>query len=75
MAFRGHIAPVGVNFFGTGQIHEYQIIRNATLTAPSWGAANATYSAAEFDVAASAISGGVVLDRGYVAAGGAGAGC
>ena len=73
VTFRGHIVPLLAQISVTAQIHEYQLVRNAALTGASFGAADATYSAAQFDVSSSAMSGGVSLDRGYVIAGGSGA--
>lgn len=67
-AFRGHLVPQGVGLLVASQIHEYRLIKNATLGGASWTAADSVYSAAQYDVTASSISGGVVLDCGYLAA-------
>lgn len=64
---RGHIEPIEMSVTVGSQTHEYQIIRNATLTNPSWVAVGAT-SLADYDISATGISGGTVLDRGYVVA-------
>lgn len=68
--FRGHIIPKVFGALVASNIHEYQIIKNAALTSASFTAANSTYSAAEYDVSASAISGGIVMDGGYIPAAG-----
>jgi len=72
--FRGHILPVSSECIVGTNTHEYQIIHNATLGGgTSWAAVDSTYSAAEVDIASTTISGGIVVDRGYITAGGLGA--
>lgn len=48
----------------------WELVLNATLGGtPSWTPANAAYSIAEYDVAGTTVSGGIVLDSGYVTSG------
>ncbi len=70
---RGHVQPIFYNILATAQIHEYQIVLNGTLTGPSW-TANGAVSIADYDITASAISGGTILDAGYIPAAGTGRG-
>lgn len=65
---RGHIRPTDISILGATQAHEYQFILNGTLTGASWAAHN-TASIADYDVTASAISGGTVIAGGYIASG------
>ena len=67
VANRGQIKVRDFNLF-CAQPVLYEIVLNGSLTSPSWAAVNATYSLAEKDVAASAISGGTVIDSGYIPA-------
>ena len=68
VGFRGHVIPKATSISVASAIHEWQIIKNATtLTSASFGAINSTYSAVEYDVSASAVSGGIVIDSGYIA--------
>lgn len=66
--FRGHIVPSSATATVASQVHEYQIVKNGSLSNASWSAVDSTYSAAQFDVAADGITGGIVLDSGYIAA-------
>ena len=69
---RGWILPVDSEIFTTGtQTHYYQVIWNATLTGPSWTSVNAN-AMTQIDVTASAVSlgTGIVLEEGWIAAGG-----
>lgn len=50
----------------------WEIVYGGTLAGASFAAVNATHSAVEKDVAATAISGGIIIAHGYVSAGGAG---
>lgn len=47
----------------------YRLLYRPTLTGPSWTAVNATYSGMEYDVTASAVTGGIVVGGGYLSAG------
>lgn len=64
---RAQIFPKEVSVAAVSQIHEYQIVLNGSLTGASWQN-NGTLSIADYDISASAISGGTVLSSGYVAA-------
>lgn len=63
---RGQILPKEYTTFvsSAGSIF-YQLLLNPTLTGASFSAVNSTYSLAQADVSATALSGGVVLDSGY----------
>ncbi len=67
---RGHVQPQFYNVLVTAQIHEYQILLNPTIGGASW-TANGTLSLADYDVSGSSVSGGTILDAGYIAAGAA----
>ena len=67
---RGHIIPKAVEMLVASANHQYRLVLNATLTGPSW-TANGAASIADFDITASAMSGGTVLDQGYLVAAGA----
>lgn len=65
---RGHIVPVSYSLLVTGQITEYELLLNTTLGAgTSWQQNNAA-SIADYDVASTTVSGGTILDAGYLAA-------
>ncbi len=64
---RGHIKPVSAVALVSGQIHYYQIILNGTLTNPSW-TVNGALSIADYDVSSTAISGGTILETGFIPA-------
>ena len=68
------IANIGLYFPQAFQIQtdnpiHYRLVYRPTLTGPSWTATSATYSGMEYDVTASAISGGIVVDQGYISSG------
>ena len=63
----GHIIPKAIDLLVSTNSCLYEVVLNGTLTGASWAQVNATYSLANLDVAATAISGGVVLASGYVA--------
>ncbi len=65
---RGQIIPLTFTFVGQSASHEIQIVRNGTLTGSSFSA-NATNSIADFDTAATAISGGDVLSGQFLGSG------
>jgi len=56
-------------FFQTDNAIRYVILLRPTLTGPSWTAVDATNSGMEYDVTASAISGGVQIASGYLSSG------
>ena len=66
----GQIVPFEITVLaGTKDLY-FEVVRTPTsLTGASWAAFSATNSLAEIDVAATAISGGQVLDTGYCTAG------
>lgn len=51
----------------------FEVVLNGSLTNANFGNVNASYSGMQYDTAASAISGGIVLACGYAVAGGPGA--
>lgn len=57
------LIPNGTNGF------LWELVLNATLTGAAFADYNATYSIAQIDTTATTVSGGVVLDSGYVASG------
>ena len=48
---------------------QWELVFNGTLSGASWVNVNATYSLAQYDTAATAVSGGIVLDSGYAVGG------
>lgn len=68
------IVPEGFSAFSEDNPLFYEIVYGGTLTNASFANVDATHSVMEEDVAATAISGGIVIDSGYVAAGGIGSG-
>jgi hypothetical protein len=48
---------------------DYVILYRPVLTNASWVAANATYSGVEYDITASAVTGGIQVDGGILASG------
>lgn len=56
--------PTGFSIGGTNPMR-YVLLSRPTLTGPSWTAVNATYSAMEYDVTASAVSGGIAVYSDY----------
>lgn len=66
----GEIIPLDINLLATSQPIFYEIILNGTLTGASWSDFNSSLSLSQIDTSATGISGGVVIDSGYIAAGG-----
>lgn len=62
---RGHIIPIEMEMSTASGTHEWQLVLNPTLTSPSWAAVDAD-SLADYDVSASAMTGGIQLDGGYI---------
>lgn len=59
------VLPFSFDFLPTTvDNYEYAVVKNATLTAPSW-AASATDSSVEADYAATAMTGGTIVSSGY----------
>lgn len=67
---RGHILPKAVELLVASANHQYSLILNSTLTGASW-VAQGTTSLADYDISATSMSGGTVLDQGYLTAAGA----
>ena len=63
---RSLVEPLSYEIYSLDENIFYQIILNGSLTNPSFNAVDATNSAVEFDVAATAISGGHVIDSGFL---------
>lgn len=63
----GQILLRQISLFATTNAAFYEIVLNGTLTGASFTSVDAAYSIAERDSAATAISGGIVLDSGFVA--------
>jgi len=64
----GMAVPIGANVLGDNPI-KVAIIHNCTLTGATWGNVDATDSMMEYDVSATALSNGHVIQSGYVGAG------
>lgn len=60
------IEPLSYEIYSLDENIFYQIILNGSLTNASFNAVDATNSAVEFDIAATAISGGFVIDSGFL---------
>lgn len=65
---RGLVIPLDISLVNDNPIH-YKVILNATLTGAAFASVDAN-SLVNFDVAASALTGGRVLESGYAGAGG-----
>lgn len=67
---RGHILPKAFELVVASQTHQYLLIQNASLTNASW--TNVAFnSIADYDVSATALTSGIVIDSGYLVASGA----
>lgn len=66
---RGLFIPDGWEVQGNNAI-KIVLLYRPTLTGPSWTSVDATYSGMEYDVTASAVSGGIVVDSAYLATSG-----
>lgn len=69
IANRGTIATEGYNIFTDDQDIFYEIVYGGFLNATNFQPVNGTFSQAEYDVTATSISGGFVIDAGVVEAG------
>lgn len=68
--YRGHIHPSSINLLTKTNDIYWELIYNATLTGATWAnSVDATYSGVEYDLAATALTGGVAISSGYGAAG------
>jgi len=65
---RGIHIPISYGIVGSNPMY-YKVLYRPTLTGASWTAVDSTYSGIEYDVSASAFSGGVVVDEGHFATG------
>ena len=68
---RAEVIPLGVSVFAGAQNVFWELVYDGTLTGASYASTNAN-SIVEKDIAATAISGGIVVASGFIAAGGAG---
>jgi hypothetical protein len=67
------IKNIAVSLVATTATIEWRLVYEGALTGDSWNSAGAS-STINYDTSATAISGGVELDGGFVAAGGSGGG-
>lgn len=75
LTYRGHVIPQGLEFLNTSTNPAYyQLIWNAaTLTGATFAnSADAAHSGVEYDLAATAYTGGIVIASGYLGASGVG---
>lgn len=63
------VVPVEVDLFSEDSSMYWQIIRNPTLQTPNWTLVNASYSGVEYDISASSLTGGTVIESGYCSVG------
>ena len=63
---RSLVEPLSYEIYSLDENIFYQIVLNGSLTGASFNAVDATNSAIEFDIAATAISGGLVIDNGFL---------
>lgn len=76
LTYRGHVRPKSLDFLNTANAPGYyQLVWNAaTLTGATFANnSDATNSGVEYDTAATALTGGTVIQSGYIPNGGAGA--
>ena len=64
----GLILPTSVSITPATNAIYWELVLNGTLTGAGWAAVDATYSLAERDYSASAISGGIVVASGHIVA-------
>jgi hypothetical protein len=72
ITFRGHISPITLNMLALTSPIYWEWVWNATLTGATFNPVSSANSGAEFDVAATAYTGGIALSSGYLAAAGSG---
>ncbi len=63
---RGVVVPKSYQILSQDSIVTYKVILNGALTGASYNDVDATNSMVEFDIAATAISGGLVIDSGFL---------
>ncbi len=66
---RGLVILKSYQILSQDSIITYDVVLNGILTNPSYNDVNATHSMVEFDIAATAISGGLVIDSGFLSGG------
>lgn len=66
----GSLLPKNYNVSPATNDCLYEVVIGGTLTGASWSSVNASYSLAEKDISATAISGGIIVASGYATAGG-----
>lgn len=66
---RGHVTFNQLEVLATTNNCLWELVKGGTLTGASWGTVDATNSIVDYDTAATAITGGVVIDRGWSIAG------
>ncbi len=72
VTFRGHLSPITINMLAQTNPVYWEWVWNGTLTGATFAPVSASNSGAEFDTAATAISGGISLSSGFVLASGSG---
>lgn len=65
----GLLIPKDLDLTASTNSAFYEVVLNGTLTGASWSSVDATYSLAEKDISATAISGGIVVASGFVISG------
>lgn len=65
---RETIVPIRCDIFSEDATIYWQLLYNATITGANWQNVNTTHSGAQYDVSGSVVSGGLVIDGGYVTA-------
>ena len=63
---RGIVIPKSYTLMSEDATVRYQIILNGSLTGAAWVDANTTHSILEYDISATAISGGLPIDSGFI---------
>jgi hypothetical protein len=66
---RGHVTFSELEVIAATNHCFWELVENGSLTGASWGNVDATYSIADYDTAATAISGGIVRNTGWSLAG------
>lgn len=63
---RETVVPLNYDIYSEDAPIHYKLVYNGTVGGASWVAANATHSGVEYDVSGTAITGGIVIDAGYI---------
>ena len=70
LTYRGHIHIDNISFLTKTNDIYWELVFNSTLTGATWAnSVDATYSGIEYDLAATAMTGGVVVASGYALSG------